>query len=194
MDSLSYRKARQDQEQPMEEPVVTHHTPASIPTTSLRKDTHRMAKTEARGWGGMKLGLIALIIAGLVALYLLLQAFGVVGGGRASAPLIDGGKYQAVFLTNGQVYFGKLSQVNADYVKITEIFYLQKKQSTDSKENPQNAASQNASDVELIKLGNEVHGPEDAMVVPREQVLFYENLKQDGNVVKTISQYQSQKK
>jgi hypothetical protein len=45
----------------------------------------------------------------------------------------------------------------------------------------------------LIKLGNEVHGPEDSMVIERSQVLFFENLKNDGKVVDSINKYQNKK-
>jgi ABC-type Zn uptake system ZnuABC Zn-binding protein ZnuA len=43
--------------------------------------------------------------------------------------------------------------------------------------------------VQLIKLGSEVHGPEDAMMIAKAQVLFYENLKPDGKVAQSISKY-----
>lgn len=102
---------------------------------------------------------------------------------------IDTGKYQALFLSNGQVYFGKLSKGNDNTYVLRDIYYLQA--STDS-QNPQNAAKA-GTDTKLIKLGSEVHGPEDQMVVMTDQVLFYENLKHDGNVVKSIQQYESNK-
>lgn len=98
---------------------------------------------------------------------------------------IDGANYQAVFLTSGQVYFGKLQFVDDKYMKLTDVFYIQTStssadvQSSDSKD----------SDMQLIKLGNEIHGPKDAMVISRDQVLFFENLKDDGKVAKTIKEY-----
>jgi hypothetical protein len=105
---------------------------------------------------------------------------------------IDSGKYQAVFLTNGQVYFGKLHRVG-EYYKLSNVFYLQATQSsTDTSSNPQQAAAAN-SGVQLIKLGNEVHGPEDSMVIEKNQVLFFENLKNDGKVVDSINKYTNKK-
>ena len=41
--------------------------------------------------------------------------------------------------------------------------------------------------VQLVKLGNELHGPEDAMYINRQSVLFWENLKNDGKVAKAIA-------
>lgn len=104
---------------------------------------------------------------------------------------IDSSKYQAVFFTNGQVYFGKLQSFNDDYMKMTDIFYLQTQETeTDTdKKNPQETSTDQNSNVQLIKLGNEVHGPEDSMIISRDQVLFYENLKNDGKVATTIKQY-----
>jgi len=110
------------------------------------------------------------------------------------APAIDTSKYQAVFFTNGQVYFGKLASVNSEYLQLTDVYYLQNQQSTDEVEDPNNPQASDAdqSSATLIKLGKEIHGPEDEMIISKEQVLFYENLKTDGSVSKTIAQDKSQ--
>lgn len=111
----------------------------------------------------------------------------------STAANIDSSKYQAVFFTNGQVYFGKLQSVNSGYMKLTDIYYLQAQSNESESENPQETSSQ-SSDVQLIKLGNEVHGPEDEMIISKDQILFFENLKGNGKVSDSIKQYQSQKK
>lgn len=108
---------------------------------------------------------------------------------------IDTSKYQAVFFTNGQVYFGKLQQLSGGYFKLTDIFYLQAPADTTAEsENPQATDTQQASDVQLIKLGSEVHGPEDEMIMNQDQILFFENLKKDGKVTDSINKYSNQKK
>ncbi|HET9412050.1 MAG TPA: hypothetical protein VFO38_04335 [Candidatus Saccharimonadales bacterium] len=96
---------------------------------------------------------------------------------------INSNQYQALFLTNGQVYFGKLSNVNDHYVKLTDIYYLQVQQSVQPADKKQTAEQPQVS---LAKLGSELHAPEDAMMVNRDQVLFFENLKDDGKVVTAI--------
>jgi len=110
-------------------------------------------------------------------------------GGDAA---VKGGQYQAVFLTNGQVYFCKLGDINNSYVKCSDIFYLQVQQSVqpDDKKKDSNQQSQ----VSLAKLGSELHGPEDSMYISRQQVLFWENLKNDGKVVQAINSYKQQNK
>lgn len=114
----------------------------------------------------------------------------VMSGTKNGGLPIDSDKYQAVFFTNGQVYFGKLHLVNSEYMKLTDIFYLQTQSadSTDSK-NPQQTSSQG--NPTLVKLGDELHGPEDTMVINKDQVLFYENLKNDGKVAKSIAKYKN---
>ncbi len=99
---------------------------------------------------------------------------------------IDSGKYQAVFFTNGQVYFGKLHPLNSEYMKLNDIFYLQAKTASS---NPQETAANNSTDVELIKLGNEIHGPVDEMIISKSQILFFENLKSDSKVSTSIVKY-----
>jgi hypothetical protein len=128
------------------------------------------------------------LLAALAVVVLLLAGWFVLRP-TGAAGSIDGDKVQAVFFTNGQVYFGKLHMVNDEYMKLTDIFYLQAKTAT-TKDSPQQTSGGSASDVQLIKLGQEIHGPEDAMVFNKSQILFFENLKKDGNVSSTIAKYQ----
>ncbi|MFZ1301226.1 MAG: hypothetical protein WAQ27_01435 [Candidatus Microsaccharimonas sp.] len=126
-----------------------------------------------------------------IAVVVVLAIFGAIlfSNSKNAAVAIDNSKYQAVFFTNGQVYFGKLKPVNDNYLKLTDIYYLQT-QATDTadSENPQETST-DQSNVQLIKLGDEIHGPEDEMVLSRDQVLFYENLKDDSKVVQSIESY-----
>ena len=104
---------------------------------------------------------------------------------------VNTGEFQAIFLTNGQVYFGKLTDTNDTYVKLTDIYYLQVQQSVQ----PGSSSSSNNnsnSKISLTKLGNELHAPEDQMFIARDQVLFWENLKSSGKVVQAIDAYQAQ--
>lgn len=100
---------------------------------------------------------------------------------------IQKNQYQAVFLnsSDGQVYFGKLSVLNSRYYKLTDIYYVRVQQVQPDKNN-----SATTSSISLAKLGNEIHGPEDVMYVNRDSVMFWENLKEGGQVVKAIREYQ----
>jgi uncharacterized protein YxeA len=118
---------------------------------------------------------VAIIVVGGLALW------GWKTMGSASS-FVKSDKYQALFLTNGQVYFGKLSNVDDKYVKLDNIYYLQVQQSVQ----PADKNSSSNPQVSLAKLGSELHGPDDTMLVNRDQVLFWENLKDDGRVVQAI--------
>lgn len=137
-----------------------------------------------------------LALAGVLVAVLVIVLSGWLLYRSSTAATIDNGKYQAVFFTNGQVYFGKLKQVNANYFKLTDVFYIQAQEAdakaTDS-ENPQQTSTQ-STDIRLIKLGSEVHGPDDEMIISKDQVLFFENLKADGKVSDSITKYNSQQK
>lgn len=100
---------------------------------------------------------------------------------------IDSAKYQAVFLSSGQVYFGKLTAVDSQYLKLSGVFYIQSQQDAASEEDQ--ITTQESTGMQLIKLGEEVHGPEDTMVINRDQMLFFENLKSDGKVTQLIRQH-----
>jgi ABC-type proline/glycine betaine transport system ATPase subunit len=102
---------------------------------------------------------------------------------------VKGKQYQAVFLTNGQVYFGKLKNPDSAYVKLTDIYYLQVQQTVQPDQQKEDANKQ--PNVSLAKLGSELHGPEDTMYISRDQILFWENLKDDGKVTQAIKDYQS---
>jgi len=95
--------------------------------------------------------------------------------------------YQAVFLTNGQVYFGKIESQNHRYLKLTNIYYLQLKDSLQGQDSQNTEGDK--SDLSLVKLGNELHGPKDEMLINRDQILFIENLKEDSKVLKAIVEY-----
>jgi hypothetical protein len=93
-------------------------------------------------------------------------------------------KMQAVFLNGGQVYFGKIRELNNKYVGVTDIYYLRVNQQVQPKEGE--SAQQ---DISLVKLGCELHGPQDQMLINRDQVVFWENLKTDGQVAKAVDEY-----
>ena len=113
---------------------------------------------------------------------------------QGAGATIDSSKYQAVFLVNGQIYFGKLHDLNGDSMKLTDVFYIQTKQNTSTqtdKKNSQDAQSNiDENTVTLLRLGDtEIHAPEDTMIIGKQQILFYENLKPKGKVAQSIASY-----
>ena len=102
---------------------------------------------------------------------------------------LPGQRYQAVFLSNNQVYFGKFHYPwLGSTAKLTDIYYLQVNQSLQ-----QQKTDGQQSDMKLVKFGSEIHGPQDKMIIPKNQILFWENLKDDSLVVKTILENKNKK-
>ncbi len=96
--------------------------------------------------------------------------------------------YQAVFLTNGQVYFGKLTNADKQYVTLKDIYYLQVTAPATAQATPQTPAQQQQ--LSLVKLGQELHGPLDTMEINRDQILFFEDMKEDSQVMVAVRKYQ----
>lgn len=133
------------------------------------------------------------IISFVVGILLLIAAGWYVYSSTQSngVPGIDGSKYQAVFIAGGQVYFGKLESINSDYMKLKQVFYVN---SSNPVAKDGELETKDGASMQLIKLGDEVHSPEDEMMINRDQVLFVENLKPDGRVAELIDNYQKDKK
>ena len=100
-----------------------------------------------------------------------------VGDSDDTTTPISSGEYQAVFLDNGQVYFGKLEQSAGEFYELTDVYYMR----TGS------AALDEISNLSLTKLGNEAHGPEDKMLINTDHIIFIEDMKSDSKVVEAIN-------
>lgn len=139
---------------------------------------HQRAAAKLKG--SKLLGLLV-VIALVVAAALLLGLFN-----KSEASLVDGKRYQAVFLSNGQVYFGKIDKLTSKYIDLSDVYYLNVQ---DQNVQPSSSAQQNVS---LVKLGCELHSPQDRMIIYREQVTFWENLKDEGQVATAVKEWKEQ--
>lgn len=134
---------------------------------------------------GLIIAVVVVVVAVLAGLVLFRDRFGA-GKKDGSTSTGQSSEYQAMFLSNGQVYFGKISKERGEYVKLTDIFYLQVTPVQGSQAEPKQQPT-----LQLVKLGNELHGPVDEMHINREHILFYEDLKEDGKVVQAIKEYKA---
>lgn len=153
---------------------------------SVAAEPHKETKQMKKGSKLVRVGAFAMLVS-VVLLVVALLTF-VVFGGTNEQSMVKKSQYQAVFLAdqNGQVYFGHLTILNSRYYKLSDIYYVRVEQSQTGSTATQNSGQ----NVSLAKLGNELHGPEDTMYISRDKVLFWENLKTDGQVAKAISDYQ----
>jgi hypothetical protein len=90
--------------------------------------------------------------------------------------------YQAVFLTTGQVYFGKL-EFRGEWLVLLDVYYLQ------ANGGLQQGQTANSNNFQLVKLGSEIHGPEDIMYLEKGNILFWENISETSQVLGAIQRY-----
>jgi hypothetical protein len=89
--------------------------------------------------------------------------------------------YQAVLLSNGQVYYGRLDGYGTDHPVLREVYYIQ------STVNPQTHEQSNI----LTKRGKEWHGP-DRMYLNPSQILLVETVGTDSKVADLIKDLKAQ--
>lgn len=164
------------QPQPAAAPEQTATRPALPPADSGHRPAGRKKLIIAA------LALTLLVILGLVSWYLLGR-----NGGEISR--VNKNEYQAVFLANDQVYFGKITSIDDNVLVITDIYYLQQQPNQPAADNKNAQAKLTQPNLSLAKRGSELQGPEDTMNINKQQVLFWENLKPDGKVTQGIKQY-----
>lgn len=158
--------------------------PAPAPMTSnapeqregKRSNDNKSGRSWLQVFNGILLVSIALLI-GLVALAITHVT------STNEGKFVDTSKYQAVFLNNGQVYFGSITNLNTQYVRMANIYYLTQGTTSGSSNTTNNNYS-------LVKLGcQQIHDPYDSMVISRDQITFWENLQDSGKVVSSIKQF-----
>lgn len=141
--------------------------------------------------------LIAVIVAAvlLVGGFFAASRFGLLSNTSVAGASFNQDAYHAVFLSNNQVYFGKVESAGGQYVKLTDIYYLILKRPL-QQQTPEGAEGENQQakpEYTVVKLGNELHGPKDEMSINRDQILFVEELKNDSKVVQAIEQFKQKK-
>lgn len=161
-------------------PAASANRPASAPSSN-KKGKNKLSSKVLRYASVVLLFSVAVLLMAVAASF----AFNKNNG---QVKYVDKNQLQAVFLNGGQVYFGKIGVINDNYIAMNNIYYLRVNQQVQ----PNQQAAQNSNDVSLVKLGCELHGPQDEMVINTDQVVFWENLKSDGQVAKAVEEYVKQ--
>ena len=119
----------------------------------------------------------ARIAAALVAFVLL---FALVRWWDFALPNFGAARYQAVFLSNGQTYFGRYIDRIGPYIKIEGAYYVQ--QTPTATEDQPNLPPES----KLIRRGSELHQPLPSILIAKTAILFVEDLKPDSSVAQFI--------
>jgi len=126
---------------------------------------------------------------------------------KSAKNFVNPAQYQAIFLTNGQTYFGKVFGENEQYVTLNDGYYMVTKQLVQEQKDEASATNRNekkpaaettgvenagnedinktGQNYSLVKIGSEVHGPT-SMNINRDQIIYIENLSDDSKVVSAI--------
>ena len=89
-------------------------------------------------------------------------------------------EYQAVFLDNGQVFFGRLKDDGSSYLTLWDVFYIKQQASPDKKE---------AQSI-LVKRGSEWHAP-GFMRINTRHIIYIEPVAPDSRVALLIREVQA---
>jgi hypothetical protein len=116
--------------------------------------------------------LVAAIIA--VVVTLLVRAL---SPSDSLASQVNASDYQGVFLTNNEVYFGKLDVPGGgNFVYLTHVYRL-------------TATTRSGKPLQrtLVKLTTDIQSPQDQLVINRSQILYVENLSPNGNATRLMN-------
>lgn len=167
MDFRRSQKPPERQQQTPPQRTVTNLSP-STPMYHASEQPRRIPK-----YALAALALAGMLIIGAVAWHVL---------NRPAGPRSD--RYQVVFLDDNQVFFGKLKNTHGNYLRLENVYSTQSDPSS-------NEDSQSVSgDISLVKVGNLVYGPEDTMMIRADKVKFWQDLKSDSKISKTIDAQQ----
>jgi hypothetical protein len=97
--------------------------------------------------------------------------------GRSSAKVAMSTPYQAVLLSNGSAYFGKLQGLGTPFPVLTEVYYVQ------SHQDPQTKQTTNI----LVRRGKEWHAP-DRMILNANMIVLVEPVNPSSRVAQLIGQ------
>lgn len=112
-----------------------------------------------------------------LALFAFVASFLVIRWWDFTLPSLGGARYQAVFLSNGQTYFGSYRDRLGPYVKVESVYYIQ--QTPREGESPESR---------IVRRGGELHAPVGGLLLPKSAILFVEDLRDDSPVVRFIEE------
>ncbi len=92
--------------------------------------------------------------------------------------------WKAVFLSNGQVFFGKFINIPfSSKIALKKVHYIKSNQPT------QNGVQvDEGEDVIIAPIEDMLHGPEDTRIILKNQIVYYERLRAGTTLVKGLNE------
>lgn len=127
---------------------------------------------------------IMIVLIGIVIIFVALLTYITVGHFANEANYVNKSEYQAVFIningsSGGQAYFGNIVAINSKYIVLNNAFYLQ--------------SGSTSNQFTLNNLTCALYNPQDQMVINRDQVAFWQNLKSTSAVTVDINKWNTDK-
>lgn len=99
----------------------------------------------------------------------------------------EGSETSAVFLANGQVYFGKILSKGGSYVIMENVYYLQatKPAETQAKDEAGTAQPSKVT-MKPLPLTGTVLGPTSRIEINRDNVLYIQRLREDSKMLQAL--------
>lgn len=109
-------------------------------------------------------------------------------GNDSEVKYVDTNKLQAVFLNTGQVYYGRIQRLNGQYLVLQHVYYQQPIVTTSGSAKTQTATQT------VAKLGCDIKGSDDQLVLNKQQVSFWENLQTNDRVTQAVANNENSSK
>lgn len=141
------------------------------------------AATRPSGWDAgrlLSLATLGLVVAALIVAIGALRGTGADGAGQGGAAALEAGikadRYQAVYLDNERVYFGKLRAVEGQWFVLRDAFFIRTTKAADGKQ----AGS------EVARITEEVADPQQDLLLPADSIDMVQNLRANSSVAAAI--------
>jgi len=141
--------------------------------TSLKRGFAKLKSSKSN----LILAVTALVVSVVGVVWLMQQLY------QANLQRIDTSKYQVVYLVNGQAYFGKLQNTSGDFLVLKSPYIAQSVENTDKNSTSGVGATQTT----ILKVTDQVYGPDDSIAIKSSQVAFWQNLRDDSKVTKAVN-------
>lgn len=105
-----------------------------------------------------------------------------------TSSFFQGNQYYAIFLDNNDVYFGKISKRDDQFITLENTFYLRVTQVPQKTSDGKNVS---LSSFDLIKVGTEVHKPKDKVQLQVSHIISLQELDETSEVIKVINNYKA---
>ena len=147
-------------------------------TTTARRQSRAAQRNSTRN----TIVAVAVVLALLVALFLFNSVFdkGPFGG------KIDEGSFQAVILSNDKVYFGQLRDASGDFYELLNAYFVREAATAD-----QTTQGQAPTQRQVLPIQNELHKPQNRMLIRKEEVVIVEDLASDSEILEAIREAES---